>query len=89
MAAAPPRYPSDNVDPAPLGRPLQFAFSGKVAPNRFLKGAMTEQLSSWDKKDLARRGIPRDNLINLYRWWGEGGIGLILTRNISEVLSYS
>jgi len=28
------RYDSDNADPAPLGKPLDFAFSGKSAQNR-------------------------------------------------------
>lgn len=50
--------------------------------NRFLKGAMTERLSSWDAKVLEKRGIPSKNLINVYRRWGEGGIGQILTGNI-------
>jgi 2,4-dienoyl-CoA reductase-like NADH-dependent reductase (Old Yellow Enzyme family) len=76
------RYESDNVDAAPLGKPLKFEFSGKSAPNRFLKGAMTERISSWDPKNLEARGIPSTNLVNAYRRWGEGGIGLILSGNI-------
>lgn len=28
------RYESDAVSAAPLGKPLEFAFSGKTAPNR-------------------------------------------------------
>lgn len=28
------RYESEDVDPAPLGRPLHFSFGGKTAPNR-------------------------------------------------------
>ena len=28
------RYDSENVSAAPLGKPLEFAFSGKTAPNR-------------------------------------------------------
>ncbi|KAI1812427.1 NADH:flavin oxidoreductase/NADH oxidase [Poronia punctata] len=78
----PRRFSAPDVDPAPLGRPLHFDFSGKTAPNRFLKGAMTERLSSWDPKDLQKRGIPSKELINVYRRWGEGGLGLILTGNI-------
>ena len=76
------RYESDNVDAAPLGKPLHFAFSDKSAPNRFLKGAMTERLSSWDPQNFEARGIPSKNLINVYRRWGEGDIGLILTGNL-------
>lgn len=43
---------------------------------------MTERLSSWDPKDLTARGIPSKNLINVYKRWGEGGLGTILTGNI-------
>ncbi|KAF1355902.1 FMN-linked oxidoreductase [Lizonia empirigonia] len=76
------RYESDSKDASPLGKPLNFEFSGKAAPNRFLKGAMTERMSSWDPENLEARGVPSKNLINLYRRWGEGGIGLILCGNI-------
>ncbi|KAL9471905.1 hypothetical protein ACSS6W_009846 [Trichoderma asperelloides] len=72
---------AEKVDPAPLGQPLSFEFSGKTAKNRFLKSSMSEQLSSWDEKDPAKRGIPSDELINLYRRWGEGGYGVILLGN--------
>jgi 2,4-dienoyl-CoA reductase-like NADH-dependent reductase (Old Yellow Enzyme family) len=77
-----PRYESDITDASPLGKPLEFAFSGRAAPNRFLKGAMTERVCSWDPENVEARGIPSDQLVNIYRRWGEGGIGLILTGNI-------
>lgn len=70
------------MDVGPLAKPLNFEFSGRSAPNRFLKGAMTERLSSWDPTTFEGRGIPSKNLINVYRRWGEGQIGLILTGNI-------
>nr|POE75590.1 nadh-dependent flavin oxidoreductase nada [Quercus suber] len=76
------RYESDDVDAAPLGQPLHFEFSGKTAPTRFLKGAMTERISSWDAQNLEARGIPSQNLINVYTRWGEGGLGVILTGNV-------
>ncbi|KAL9025073.1 MAG: hypothetical protein Q9180_007736, partial [Flavoplaca navasiana] len=76
------RYDSDNVDASPLGQPLDFEFSGKTAPNRFLKAAMTERISSWDPKDYDARGIPSKNLINVYKRWGQGQLGTILTGNI-------
>ncbi|TKA83336.1 hypothetical protein B0A55_00626 [Friedmanniomyces simplex] len=76
------RYESQDVSPAPLGKPLKFEFSGKTASNRFIKGAMTERISSWDPKNFEARGIPSKNLINVYRRWGEGGIGNILKGNI-------
>lgn len=80
MASA--RFESEAVDAAPLGQPLPFAFSGQTAPNRFLKAAMTERLSTWDAADKPRRGVPTEELINVYRRWGEGGWGTILTGNI-------
>jgi 2,4-dienoyl-CoA reductase-like NADH-dependent reductase (Old Yellow Enzyme family) len=76
------RLPSEHVDPSPLGKPLHFEFADKTAPNRFMKAAMTERLSTWDPKDLLKRGIPTKNLINVYRRWGEGAFGVILTGNI-------
>ncbi|KAK3060039.1 hypothetical protein LTS18_009481, partial [Coniosporium uncinatum] len=81
MAPQPDRYESEDVDVSPLGQSLKFEFSGKTAPNRFLKGAMTERLSSWDPNNFQKRGIPSEQLINVYKRWGEGGLGLILTGN--------
>ncbi|KAK5950574.1 hypothetical protein OHC33_008517 [Knufia fluminis] len=78
----PARHESDSADAAPLGKPLHFEFANRDAPNRFLKAAMTERLSSWDPKDFQKRGVPSENLINVYRRWGEGGFGVILTGNI-------
>ena len=43
---------------------------------------MTERISSWDPKIFTKRGIPSDNLINVYRRWGEGQSGTIVTGNI-------
>lgn len=43
---------------------------------------MTERLSSWDAIAKEKRGVPSRNLINVYKRWGEGGIGHILTGNI-------
>ncbi|KAL0253084.1 hypothetical protein SLS55_010535 [Diplodia seriata] len=80
---APTRYPTDaTVDLSPLGQPLTFPFSGKTAPNRFLKAAMTERLSSWSPSDLGARGVPSAQLINVYRRWGAGAYGVVLTGNI-------
>ncbi|KAI8161917.1 NADH-dependent flavin oxidoreductase [Colletotrichum sp. SAR 10_65] len=79
---SPTRYPSETVDPSPLAAPLPLPFSGKTAPNRFLKGAMTERLSTWDPANPSARGVPTPELVNVYRRWGEGGSGLILTGNV-------
>ncbi|KFA60707.1 hypothetical protein S40285_09621 [Stachybotrys chlorohalonatus IBT 40285] len=79
---SPRRMETEAVDASPLGKPLDFDFSGKSAKNRFLKAAMTERLSTWDPKDFSKRGIPTKQLINVYRRWGEGEIGLILTGNV-------
>ncbi|KAF7911885.1 uncharacterized protein EAE98_011828 [Botrytis deweyae] len=76
------RYESSSSDASPLGKPLKYEFSGKVARNRFLKGAMSERQSSWDPKDFKSRGIPSTNLVNVYKRWGEGEYGQILTGNV-------
>jgi len=76
------RYESENASAAALGQPIKFEFSGRTAPNPFMKGAMTERLSSWSPTELKARGIPSKNLINAYRRWGQGSIGVILTGNI-------
>lgn len=47
-----------------------------------MKAAMTEKQSSWDPKMLEARGIPSKTLINLYKRWGEGEFGLILSGNL-------
>ncbi|KAH9907084.1 NADH oxidase [Xylariomycetidae sp. FL2044] len=77
-----PRFAASAVDPKPLGEPLEFPFSKRTAPNRFLKAALSEKLSSFDKDDVQSRGIPSPELVNVYRRWGEGGWGQILTGNI-------
>lgn len=79
---SPTRFPAEEVDPAPLAQPLKFEFSGVTAKNRFMKAAMSERLSTWDPKVLENRGIPTPELINVYRRWGEGGSGVILTGNV-------
>lgn len=76
------RYPAEAVDTSPLGRPLEFAFSGKTAKNRFLKASMSERLASWDLKTPSNCGIPSRKLINIYRQWGQSSFGLILTGNV-------
>lgn len=78
----PTRYQSEQADASALGKPLHFEFANRDAPNRFLKAAMTERLSSWDPQDFSRRGIPSQELINVYRRWGEGEFGMILTGNV-------
>ncbi|KAF2726868.1 FMN-linked oxidoreductase [Polyplosphaeria fusca] len=78
----PQRYESKPTDPAPLAQPLHFSFAKRSAPNRILKGAMSEALATWSPTDLDARGIPSKELINVYRHWGEGEIGLILTGNV-------
>ncbi|OAL34585.1 hypothetical protein AYO20_06215 [Fonsecaea nubica] len=76
------RIPSAVVDPAPLGSPITYKYSGQTASNRFLKAAMSEQISSWDPTNLLARGIPSREVIKVYQRWGEGGWGHILTGNI-------
>lgn len=79
---APQRFEAEDVDASPLGQPLEFAFSGLTAKNRFMKAAMTERLATWDPKDLETRGVPTPELVNLYRHWGAGGFGVVLSGNV-------
>ncbi|XXH03649.1 hypothetical protein Hte_010054 [Hypoxylon texense] len=76
------RYESAPVNVEPLGQPLKFEFSGKVAKNRFFKAAMAEDLATWSPKNLEERGIPTKESIELYRRWGENEWGVILTGNV-------
>jgi 2,4-dienoyl-CoA reductase-like NADH-dependent reductase (Old Yellow Enzyme family) len=78
----PRRYETQAKDASALGKPLSFEFAKKTAQNRFLKAAMTERLSSWDAENFEARGIPTKNLINVYKRWGEGEFGVILTGNV-------
>jgi 2,4-dienoyl-CoA reductase-like NADH-dependent reductase (Old Yellow Enzyme family) len=64
-----------------LGEKVHLPFSGRDAPSRFMKGAMTERLSSWDQRDISKRGIPSKGLIKVYEEWGKGGYGIILSGN--------
>lgn len=49
--------------------------NGALIPNRIAKAAMEENMADADH-------APSDALIRLYRAWGEGGAGLILTGNV-------
>lgn len=77
------RYESESADPSPLAQPLIFA-NGRTTKNRFLKAPMAETLATWSTKNIRERGIPTEDLINLYRRWGEGkdNWGVIVTGNI-------
>ncbi|KAM0276748.1 hypothetical protein ACHAQH_006459 [Verticillium albo-atrum] len=78
---SPRRYETGAFDPAPLAQPLHFEFSGKTASNRFLKAAMTERMSTWHPTEFEKRGVATPELINVYKRWGEGGYGVILSGN--------
>ncbi|EXK78062.1 oxidoreductase [Fusarium oxysporum f. sp. raphani 54005] len=77
-----PRYSSPGVGAEPVGQLLEFPFSKRTAPNRFLKAAMSEALCSWDPKDPTKRGVPSPELATVYRHWAEGGWGQMVTGNI-------
>jgi 2,4-dienoyl-CoA reductase-like NADH-dependent reductase (Old Yellow Enzyme family) len=76
------RYPSRDIDPAPLGQPLAFAFSGRTTKNRVMKAAMTEYMCTYSVTDKQARGFPTPEYTTLYRTWGAGGFGVVLTGNI-------
>ena len=58
----------------PLGHALTLP-CGLVLPNRIAKAALSEFMGDSD-------GVPSDNMITLYRRWGEGGAGLLITGNV-------
>jgi 2,4-dienoyl-CoA reductase-like NADH-dependent reductase (Old Yellow Enzyme family) len=64
-----------------LGEKVHLPFSDRDAPSRFMKGAMTERLSSWDQHNPAKRGVPSKELIKVYEEWGKGGYGIVLSGN--------
>ncbi|AUH65967.1 NADH:flavin oxidoreductase/NADH oxidase family protein [Paracoccus zhejiangensis] len=49
--------------------------NGQVIPNRIAKAAMEENMAD-------RRHLPGADLLGLYRQWGEGGAGMIMTGNV-------
>ncbi|VDM68301.1 unnamed protein product, partial [Strongylus vulgaris] len=76
------RISTEPADVSILGTPLTFRNTRK-AKNRFLKAALTERLSTWNDEDLSKRGIPTQELINIYDKWGNGGYGVVLTGNVA------
>lgn len=57
-----------------LFEPLRLP-NGSVLPNRLAKAAMEENLADADH-------APGERLLQLYRSWAEGGVGLIITGNV-------
>lgn len=49
--------------------------NGTVVPNRIAKSAMSEALGTADNRVT-------DELVELYRRWGAGGTGLLITGNV-------
>jgi 2,4-dienoyl-CoA reductase-like NADH-dependent reductase (Old Yellow Enzyme family) len=49
--------------------------NGQVLPNRIMKSALSESLAD-------KRNAPDHRLVQLYRTWGQGGYGLIITGNV-------
>jgi 2,4-dienoyl-CoA reductase-like NADH-dependent reductase (Old Yellow Enzyme family) len=58
----------------PLNEPLMLP-NGQVLPNRIMKAALSEALAD-------KQNAPDHRLTQLYRTWGEGGYGLIVTGNV-------
>ncbi|KAL7416326.1 NADH oxidase [Mrakia frigida] len=65
-----------------LASSVTFPISGKVAPNRFLKSAMTERLCTYDKENHDLRGKPTPEYLAVYEKWGQGSIGIIVLGNL-------
>lgn len=77
------RVPAERIiDASILGEKLVMPTSKRVAPNRFLKAAMTERISTFVEGNPLKSGIPVTKLINLYEKWSHSGFGMTLTGNI-------
>ncbi|MFD5177815.1 NADH:flavin oxidoreductase/NADH oxidase family protein [Nocardia sp. NPDC058379] len=61
-------------DPGGLFSPLRLR-SGHILPNRIAKAAMEEGMAGIGQ-------IPDERLVALYRRWGAGGAGLLITGNV-------
>ncbi len=81
--AQPERYHSEPADRSLLAEPLPFVFSGRTSPNWFMKAAMTEQLCTFNFHHPENNGIPTKNIERCYERWSRGGLGLILSGNVS------
>ncbi|MFP5501198.1 MAG: NADH:flavin oxidoreductase/NADH oxidase family protein [Candidatus Sericytochromatia bacterium] len=57
-----------------LAQPLTLP-GGAVLPNRLAKSAMAEGMGT-------DTGEPKEGLVTLYRRWGQGGAGLLITGNV-------
>ncbi len=66
--------PTSVTDTPTLDSPLTLA-CGAMLANRIAKAAMSEQLGDWHNR-------PTTELAQLYRTWGAGGAGLLLTGNV-------
>jgi 2,4-dienoyl-CoA reductase-like NADH-dependent reductase (Old Yellow Enzyme family) len=60
--------------PQSLGDPLTLP-NGQVLPNRIMKSALSEALAD-------QRNAPDHRLVQLFRTWGQGGFGLVITGNV-------
>ncbi|KAK8004781.1 hypothetical protein PG990_010818 [Apiospora arundinis] len=78
----PPRFESEPTDLAPLRQPIEFPFSGRVAPNPLMNAAMSERLATYSETDREASGIPMPELVALYKRWGAGGWGQVVTGNV-------
>ncbi|AKC37612.1 NADH:flavin oxidoreductase [Mycolicibacterium phlei] len=65
---------TNNLRADGLFAPLQL-HSGRVLPSRIAKAAMEEGMAGIGQ-------VPDDRLISLYRRWGAGGAGLLITGNV-------
>lgn len=64
----------DSANPSPLFDPLVLP-NGQRIPNRLGKAAMEEKMADGGH-------LPGAELLQLYRRWAQGGVGLILTGNV-------
>lgn len=70
------------TNPARLGEPLEFPTSKRTARNRIMKAGLSNMKGTYVPEDPVNSGLPTERLIRLWKRWGHGGFGLMLTGNV-------
>ncbi|VDL76278.1 unnamed protein product [Nippostrongylus brasiliensis] len=71
------------MDASVLGQSLKFR-NGLAAQNRIerFQAALSERLASYDTKDLSKRGVISQRLVNVYDKWGNVKYGIVERGNV-------
>uniref|UniRef100_A0AC34Q3B0 NADH:flavin oxidoreductase/NADH oxidase N-terminal domain-containing protein n=1 Tax=Panagrolaimus sp. JU765 TaxID=591449 RepID=A0AC34Q3B0_9BILA len=70
------------VNPQILGQELVLPTSKRVAKNRFMKSALSEQTALFTPDNPETHGLPTQTHVNMYEKWNAGGFGITVTGNV-------